>query len=115
MTKKEEKALSPIDGAFIFMKNHTKIYTEYFGIGEQSKPRCEFSLRGCKKVAVDVHHIEPRGMGGVGEKQDYIENLMGLCREHHEDCERKRISKEDQKEVHATFMRMFGEPKKFRF
>jgi hypothetical protein len=33
----------------------------------------------CKAKAVDIHHINARGMGGTGTK-DTIENLMALCR-----------------------------------
>ena len=33
----------------------------------------------CKGKAVDIHHIDCRGMGGSKEK-DTIENLMALCR-----------------------------------
>lgn len=42
---------------------------------------CE--IYGCECEAVDVHHIERRGMGGSKTK-DTIENLMGLCRYHHD-------------------------------
>lgn len=36
----------------------------------------------CGGRAVDIHHIEARGMGGSKEK-DVIENLMALCRACH--------------------------------
>lgn len=36
----------------------------------------------CKGKAVDIHHIDCRGMGGSKEK-DTIENLMALCRNCH--------------------------------
>lgn len=62
------------------MKNHTSIYTNFFGYQIPSDCVCE--ICGCP--AVDVHHIEARKMGGnpSGDK-DVIENLMGLCRECH--------------------------------
>ena len=73
------------------MKKHVKIYSEFMGIGEQDKPLCEF----CKsKIAVDVNHISPRGMGG-SRKKDYIENLIGLCRTCHNAFEAKLITKEE--------------------
>jgi predicted restriction endonuclease len=37
----------------------------------------------CGAQAVDIHHIEARGMGG-SKHADRIENLMALCRKHHE-------------------------------
>lgn len=36
----------------------------------------------CGAKAVDIHHIEARGMGGT-KKLDVIENLMALCRPCH--------------------------------
>ena len=38
-------------------------------------------------------------MGGSNEK-DYIENLMGMCRKHHNMFENKEISKEDAQADH---------------
>ncbi len=55
------------------MKKHTKIYLEF-----NDEPICEL----CGKVAVDIHHIEARGMGG-SDKKDVLENLMALCRHCH--------------------------------
>lgn len=36
----------------------------------------------CSKKAVDIHHIDAKGMGGSKNK-DYIDNLIALCRECH--------------------------------
>jgi 5-methylcytosine-specific restriction endonuclease McrA len=36
----------------------------------------------CRATAVDIHHIESRGMGG-SKTADTIDNLMALCRECH--------------------------------
>lgn len=61
------------------MKIHTQIYLDYFGINEEDPfIPCEI----CGNRAVDIHHIESRGMGG-NKKKDDIENLMALCREDH--------------------------------
>lgn len=62
------------------MKKHTAIYMKYFGYGIEDFIPCEI----CGKKAVDIHHIEARGMGGNpnGDK-DVIENLMAVCRECH--------------------------------
>jgi predicted restriction endonuclease len=60
------------------MKRHTKIYMNHFGYDISSFIECEI----CGREAVDIHHIEARGMGGSKTK-DVIENLMALCREHH--------------------------------
>ena len=58
---------------------------------------------------VDIHHINPRGMGGnpSGDK-DCIENLMATNREFHIKCEQKLISKEEQIQIHFDFLRERG-------
>ena len=60
------------------MKEHTNIYLDYFDLCGQEFIQCEC----CKERAVDIHHINARGMGSSGTK-DYIENLMALCRKCH--------------------------------
>ena len=57
------------------MKNHTKVYLNHFGYTGEDFIPCET----CGARAVDIHHIEARGMGGTN-KGDTIENLMALCR-----------------------------------
>jgi len=66
------------------MKKHTKIYIDYFKFGEQDFIGCEV----CGRRAVDIHHIEARGLGGSKTK-DFIENLSALCRECHIKAETK--------------------------
>jgi 5-methylcytosine-specific restriction endonuclease McrA len=60
------------------MKKHTKLYLDYFGYGIEDFIPCE----SCGSKAVDIHHIEARGMGG-DKKADNINNLMALCRQCH--------------------------------
>ena len=65
------------------MKKHTKVYMDFFDYGEQDFVMCEM----CQQDrAVDIHHLNPRAMGGSKSK-DYIENLMGLCRDCHNKAE----------------------------
>jgi len=64
------------------MKKHTKIYFKHFGIGEQDFVKCEVSA--CYKRATEIHHIDSKGLGGTSIDKDYIENLVAVCREHHE-------------------------------
>ena len=77
------------------MKKHTKIYLDAFGYGEQDFIPCERCLattgRSCQ--AVDVHHIDRRGMGGSKGK-DHIGNLIGLCRACHIKVESNREEKQ---------------------
>jgi hypothetical protein len=61
------------------MKKHVKIYLDFFGYDTADFIACEV----CGSKAVDIHHIQARGMGGSRNK-DVIENLMALCRADHE-------------------------------
>lgn len=81
------------------MKTHTKIYFKFFGYVTSDWIKCE--IPECRKQAVDIHHIVCKGMGGnpSGDK-DVIENLMALCREHHEEFGDKKEYKEYLKIVH---------------
>jgi len=81
------------------MKKHIKIYTSFFGYGMDDFIPCE--VEGCTRRAVDVHHIDRRGMGGSKSK-DYIENLVGLCREHHEKAESNRDFNNAVKDMHLV-------------
>lgn len=60
------------------MKNHTKVYLKHFGYGLEDFIPCEV----CDSKAVDIHHLDCRGMGGTKTK-DQIQNLMALCRKCH--------------------------------
>ena len=57
------------------MQNHTKVYMQFFNYEEQDFIPCEM----CNSKAVDIHHLEKRNK----TKNDYIENLVGLCRSCH--------------------------------
>ena len=57
------------------MQNHTKVYFNFFGYDESSYIECEL----CGSRAVDIHHLERRNK----IKNDFIENLVGLCRDCH--------------------------------
>ena len=63
------------------MKKHVRIYLNHFKYGEQDFIPCENPE--CCKRAVNIHHIDKRGMGGSKNK-DNIENLAALCIEDHE-------------------------------
>jgi 5-methylcytosine-specific restriction endonuclease McrA len=79
------------------MKNHVKVYLNHFGYGIEDFIGCEV----CGSKAVDIHHIEARGMGG-SKKADHIENLQALCRSCHEKLGDKKEYMDYLKEVHKT-------------
>lgn len=70
--------------------NHKKIYFKYFGMYPGAFVACE----NCGALAVDIHHIECRGMGGKNKEADKIENLMALCRNCHTEYGDKKQFKE---------------------
>ena len=51
----------------------------FFYLDESDYIGCEMN---CGTEAVDIHHIQARGMGG-SKFMDYIENLIALCRDCH--------------------------------
>jgi hypothetical protein len=83
------------------MRNHTKIYFDFFDIAHNESGWHDFiHCEICGKEAKDIHHIERRGMGG-SKKQDRIMNLMALCREDHIKYGDKQQYKDFLKELHG--------------
>ena len=78
------------------MKKHTQIYLQGMGYKKTDFVPCE--VCGCQ--AVDIHHINARGMGG-SKTADVIENLMGLCRNCHIEYGDKKQYKDFLKDIHA--------------
>ena len=79
------------------MQRHTLNYLQGMGFDTSDTILCEV----CGKVAVDIHHINARGMGG-SNTADVIENLMGLCRKCHIEYGDKKQYKEFLKDIHAN-------------
>ena len=77
------------------MKNHTKVYLKAMGYDTTDFIPCEI----CGAKAVDIHHIEARGMGG-SKQADIIENLMAVCRQCHNTYGDLKDYKEMLKEIH---------------
>jgi 5-methylcytosine-specific restriction endonuclease McrA len=72
------------------VKKYTKVYMDYFGYCIEDFIPCET----CGTKAVDIHHIDARGMGGSSIDKDNITNIMALCR----NCHIKYGDKKDQLE-----------------
>ena len=81
------------------MQKYIKIYCDYFGYDISSYISCEI----CGDPAVDIHHIECKGMGG-SKLKDFIENLMALCRKCHEEYGDITEFKELLKEIHQKWI-----------
>ena len=56
------------------MTKHCRVYMKYFGYGIDDVIPCEV----CGRPGNDIHHIH-----GRGKDKDVIENLICLCRDHH--------------------------------
>lgn len=82
------------------MKKHTRVYFDYFDYTGECFIPCEV----CGNRAVDIHHIDCRGMGG-GKTKDTIENLMGLCRSCHIEYGDKKSQMAFLKGVHEDFLK----------
>jgi 5-methylcytosine-specific restriction endonuclease McrA len=78
------------------MKKHTKIYMKYFDYIADDFIPCEV----CDSKAVDIHHIEARGMGG--SDKDNINNLMAVCRKCHIKYGDKKKHLEWLQEIHKN-------------
>jgi hypothetical protein len=85
------------------MKKYVKLYFDYFGYTKDCFVACEV----CGGKAVDIHHIDCRGMGGSKSK-DEIKNLMAVCRECHLKYGDKTPFLELLNETHYKFMEYYG-------
>jgi hypothetical protein len=93
------------------MKKHTKIYFDFFNVEYDPVSgwhNCVSEISGLP--AVDINHIDCRGMGGSKEK-DNIENLMAMTREEHEYYGDKKQHVEYLKKVHADYIKKFTQDK----
>jgi len=70
---------------------------KYFDYGEQDFIKCE----ACPEKAVDVHHIH-----GRGKDRDTIDNLIALCRKHHEQAHfsKNHITPGEFQYIHNSFL-----------
>ncbi len=78
------------------MKRHVKLFLEAHGYPDW------IPCAVCGATAVDIHHIEPKGMGGR-RSADVIANLIALCRECHTKAHANLITKEELYEARKPF------------
>lgn len=91
------------------LPKHTQVYIDFFGYDEGDWIGCEIT----GETAVDIHHINPKRMGGrktfiyddVEYDIDAIENLMAVAREPHVDCDNGTYPLEDQWALHQKVIR----------
>lgn len=97
--KQAKRNLRKLRKTEVKMKKHTKLYLQEMGYDKSDFMPCE--ITGLR--AVDIHHIDCKGMGGSKDK-DYIENLMAATREVHLIYGDKKQYMEWLVTVHLTFM-----------
>jgi hypothetical protein len=78
------------------MQKHTKTYMHYFGYGIDDFIPCEI----CGARVADVHHIK----GRIGKDANNISNLMGLCRECHNDAHAEKWTDSELINIHLTIL-----------
>lgn len=96
------------------MQPHTKKYLDYFEIeydeatGFCDPVECTIQGKFCTGWMHEVHHIDPRGMGGNPNKsREVIENYIGCCRNCHTGAEKGYISKQRLYDLQAAKMMRF--------
>lgn len=77
------------------MVAYKRLYLDYFSYGEQDFVPCE----NCGGRCIDVHHLDGRGPG-----MDVIENLMGLCRDCHDEAGANPVFNKKLKEKHLSYI-----------
>ena len=79
------------------MQKYIKIYLDYFDYKVQSEVICE----ACGAIAQDVHHIH-----GRGKDRDTIDNLIALCRKHHEQAHfsKNHVTPDEFQYIHNSFL-----------
>ena len=83
------------------MKPHVSNYFKHFGLYPGDYIACEV----CNEKAVDLHHIDIKGMGGQKKQNkslNSIENIIALCRTCHEKAHAGNISKDYLRKLHLT-------------
>jgi len=76
--------------------NYKKVYLKHFGYGDQDFVPCEL----CESGAAEVHHVNYRSLGGGND----IENLMALCRFHHDLAHAGGLKEDFLQDVHDQFL-----------
>lgn len=90
------------------MQAHTETYMNFFGY--QIAEDCFCEIPGCGRPTIDVHHIIPRSKFGkkTKDEQNDIKNLIGLCREHHNDAHAEKLTREFLTNIHLNFINKNG-------
>ena len=78
------------------MVGYKREYLQHFSHGLQDFVGCEEC--GCR--ATDIHHLTPRSLGG----ENTVDNLMALCRTHHETAHASKQYNEQLRQKHINYL-----------
>ena len=85
------------------MKAYKKNYCDFFSLDQSDWIECSIKIECSGAPAVDIHHIEARGMGGSKE-YDNVENLIACCRSCHTSVEGVKELKPMLVKIQAAIM-----------
>ena len=86
------------------MQKHTKIFFDFWN--DEFTLAQTYQCFSCSSwEGTDIHHIEPKQMGG-SKCKDHITNLTCLCRKCHDLCHK---SKDFNKSVQAKTLRLIAD------
>jgi len=86
------------------LKPYTKTYLQYFGYSTADFIPCEV----CGAKSVDVHHLTPRSLRK--DLVNKIDNLVALCREHHDQAGKDKAFNESLRLIHRRRLLANGLP-----
>ena len=76
------------------MQPYVKTYLKYFGLDVSDFIACEY----CEAKAAEIHHLTPRSLNR--SLFNKIENLMALCRNHHDQAGASKRFNDELRIVH---------------
>jgi len=79
------------------MKDYKKLFSRYWSVSPDDTLLCWYCNQA---VAVDIHHIEQKGMGGVSKNRlNKIDNLFAVCRKCHSLAHKNKSVNEEFKKI----------------
>tara|TARA_Y100000114_G_C11607104_1_gene253280 strand:+ start:128 stop:406 length:279 start_codon:yes stop_codon:yes gene_type:complete len=79
------------------MKDYKKLFSRYWSVSSDDTLLCWYCNQA---VAVDIHHIESKKMGGVkNNRLNRIDNLFAVCRECHTLAHKNKSVNEELKKI----------------
>ena len=79
------------------MKDYKKLFSRYWSVSSDDALLCWYCNQS---VAVDIHHIESKKMGGVqNNRLNRIDNLFAVCRKCHSLAHKNKSVNEEFKKI----------------